>query len=230
MAKTLHITPIGTAEWAKVIEPGEAYERENPPEWTISLVLDPQDPEHAQFLAQIEDWYGELHGSNPPAERGWPFRDHKDENGNLDGLIDVRFKRNTVSAKGNAVPAPVIVDAKKNRWDPEVLIGNGSKVKVGFTYYGWTRNRRSGISLDLGAVQVLDLVPYEKPDPTEGFGEEEGYTLPQPAEADAFDAEPAPAPAGPVRRFGKAPNPAARPDNTPAWGSQAGDSDEEIPF
>jgi len=228
LAKTLHITPAGHAEWAKVIEPCDAYEKGNPPEWSVSLVLDPNnEPEHIKFLEQIEGWYAELHGSNPVAERGWPFRDHKID-GNPTGKISVNFKRNTISAKGNAVPAPVVVDAKKQRWDPEILIGNGSLVKIGFTFYGWTRNRRSGISLDLGAVQVIDLVPYEKPDPTEGFGEEEGFTLPTPAGADAFQEETAPAPA--PRRFGQTPNPAARPDNTRTWGSQTDDSDEEVPF
>lgn len=195
MAREIIVSPLGTAEWAKVIEPGEAYEEGNPPEWTIDLVLDPgRVGQHYDFIAQIEAWFSELHGAKARvAERGWPFRDHTDANKQPDGLTVVRFKRNTISKKGNQVPPPVIVDAKKRPWDRQLLIGNGSKIKIGFSYYGWERKGQFGISLDLAAVQVLDLVPYEAPDPTGVFAEEDGYELPEAQETAGFREEEAPA-------------------------------------
>ncbi|MEB3320158.1 MAG: hypothetical protein VKI63_04380 [Cyanobium sp.] len=214
MARQIIVSPAGSAEWAKVIEPGEPYEEGNPPEWTLDLVLDPGKlVAHYDFISQIEQWFQELHGSQAkPAEHGWPFKDHLDADKKPDGLTTVRFKRNTVSKKGNQVPGPVIVDAKKQPWDRELLIGNGSKVKVGFTYYGWERKGRFGISLDLAAVQVIDLVPYEAPDPTGAFGEEDGYVLPEPEETAGFKEETATAPIASRR------------------GPRPSGDDEEIPF
>lgn len=196
MAREIIISPLGVAEWAKVIEPGEAYEEGNPPEWTLDLVLDARnDPQHYDFITQIELWFKELHGDRARvAERGWPFRDHLGADKQPSGFTTVRFKRNTVSKKGNQVPPPVIIDAKKNPWNRQLLIGNGSKVKVGFTYYGWERKGQFGISLDLAAVQVIDLVPYETPDPTGAFGVEDGYELPEPQETAGFREEAPPTP------------------------------------
>lgn len=214
MAREIIVTPLGTAEWAKIIEPGDAYEEGNPPEWTLDLVLDPgKVAAHYDFIAQIETWFSELHGARARvAERGWPFRDHLDADKKPDGLTTVRFKRNTISKKGNAVPAPVIVDAKKKPWNRELLIGNGSKVKVGFTYYGWERKGQFGISLDLAAVQVIDLVPYEAPDPTGAFAEEDGYEVEEAQETAGFRDE------APTSGF------------LSSRGPRPGDSEEEVPF
>lgn len=213
MPKEIIVSPLGTAEWAKVIEPGDAYEEGNPPEWTLDLVLDPgKVAAHYDFISQIEQWFAELHGAKARvAERGWPFRDHLDAEKKADGLTTVRFKRNTISKKGNPIPAPVIVDAKKKPWNRELLIGNGSKVKVGFTYFGWERKGQFGISLDLAAVQVIDLVPYEAPDPTGGFDEEEGYEVEEAQETAGFREEAAPL----ASRRGPRPEP---------------ESEEEVPF
>lgn len=191
MPRQTIVSPLGTAEWAKVIEPGDAYEEGNPPEWTLDLVLDPgKVAAHYDFISQIEQWFAELHGSKATvADRGWPFRDHLDADKKPDGKTTVRFKRNTVSKKGNAVPAPVIVDAKKKPWNRELLIGNGSQVKVAFTYFGWERKGRYGISLDLAGLQVIDLVPYEAPDPTGAFAEEDGYEIEEPQETAVFKEE-----------------------------------------
>lgn len=215
MAKEIIVSPLGIAEWAKVIEPGDAYEEGNPPEWTLDLVLDPgKVAGDYDFISQIEQWFADLHGAKARvAERGWPFRDHQNSEKRADGLTTVRFKRNTISKRGNTVPPPVIVDAKKKPWNRELLIGNGSKVKVGFTYYGWERKGQFGISLDLAAVQVIDLVPYEAPDPTGAFAEEDGYEVEEAQETAGFRDE---APARPGFLSNRGPRP--------------GDSTEEVPF
>lgn len=214
MPKEIIVSPLGTAEWAKIIEPGDAYEEGNPPEWTLDLVLDPgKNAKHYDFISQIEQWFAELHGAKARvAERGWPFRDHLNAEKKPDGLTTVRFKRNTISKKGNPIPAPVIVDAKKKPWNRELLIGNGSQVKVGFTFFGWERKGQYGISLDLAAVQVIDLVPYEAPDPTGGFDEEEGYEVEEAQETAGFREE---TPAPLASRRGPRPEP---------------QEDEEVPF
>jgi hypothetical protein len=193
MARELLVSPLGEAEWAKVIQPGKGYEAADPDEWTIDLVLDPgKVPAHLDFIARLEFLMQEEHGKAKVAERGWPFRDHKEK----PGLVVVKFKRRTVTKKGNEVPPPVVIDARKQPWNGD-LIGNGSKVKVGFTVYGWDRKDGCGISLELVSLQVIDLVPFEQADPTSAFGEEDGYTVPE-AEATAGFVNEAPAAAAPT--------------------------------
>ena len=52
----------------------------------------------------------------------------------------------------------------------DVLVGNGSKVKVLYKPFEWKFAGKSGTSLDLQAVQVIDLVPYG-----EDFDVSDGY-------------------------------------------------------
>jgi hypothetical protein len=67
-------------------------------------------------------------------------------------------KEKLLGADGTKNPMPRLVDSAKNPID--VLVGNGSKVKVLYKAFDWTFAGKSGTSLDLQAVQVLDLVPY----------------------------------------------------------------------
>mgnify|MGYP003133714625 CR=1 FL=1 len=68
------------------------------------------------------------------------------------------FKRKVARADGTKNPMPRLVDSAKNPID--VLVGNGSKVKVLYKPFDWKFAGKSGTSLDLQAVQVIDLVPY----------------------------------------------------------------------
>ena len=65
-----------------------------------------------------------------------------DDRGNI-----VKFKRKVARADGTKNPI-------------DVLVGNGSKVKVLYKPFDWKFAGKSGTSLDLQAVQVIDLVPY----------------------------------------------------------------------
>ena len=66
---------------------------------------------------------------------------------------------------------PRLVDSAKNPID--VLVGNGSKVKVLYKPFDWKFAGKSGTSLDLQAVQVLDLVEYRSEDGAELLDGEE---------------------------------------------------------
>jgi hypothetical protein len=85
----------------------------------------------------------------------------------------LKFKRKVARADGTANPMPRLVDNLKNPLD--VLVGNGSQVKVLYKEFEWTFAGKSGRSLDLQAVQVIDLIPYgEDFDVTEGYVVENG--------------------------------------------------------
>ena len=87
--------------------------------------------------------------------------------------IDLAIDEETAeqfSAKGITVKEdePKLVDSSKNPID--VLVGNGSDVKVMFKEYDWNYAGKSGVGLDLQAVQVINLVPYgEEFDKVDGF-------------------------------------------------------------
>jgi len=55
--------------------------------------------------------------------------------------------------------APEVKDAQK-RTMINTLIGNGSEVNVLYSTYEWEFKGRSGVSADLRAIQVTNLVPY----------------------------------------------------------------------
>ena len=88
--------------------------------------------------------------------------------------IDLAIDEETAeqfSAKGITVKEDErgkLVDSSKNPID--VLVGNGSDVKVMFKEYDWNYAGKSGVGLDLQAVQVINLVPYgEEFDKVDGF-------------------------------------------------------------
>jgi len=70
------------------------------------------------------------------------------------------FKRKPVTAKGNHLPAPTVVDENKHGWDNAVMIGNGSQVKVAYSTYEHQATDKYGLGKSLDAVQVLNLVVY----------------------------------------------------------------------
>ena len=70
--------------------------------------------------------------------------------------------------------APAVVDSKLNPLPKSVLIGNGSDVKVKTTIAHIDNKFGKFTVLNLNAVQVLNLVPYESKK-LDGLEEEEGF-------------------------------------------------------
>ena len=80
--------------------------------------------------------------------------------------------------------APAVYDSHKNLWPAGELIGNCSLVKVAFSAWGWEdKFGKKGVSLSLEALQVLDLVAYERTAPADAFGVENGYVVDTPADS-----------------------------------------------
>lgn len=63
-----------------------------------------------------------------------------------------------VTAK--AVRPPRVMDASKRLWD-DTIIGNGSTIKISAKPYDWTYKGKSGVSLGLNQLMVVNLVEYE---------------------------------------------------------------------
>jgi len=81
---------------------------------------------------------------------------------NDDDVYEYKFKRNVDKKKAGAVvgenPPPRVVDAGKNTFNG--IIGNGSIVNVQFAPFAWEYKGKKGLSADLQAIQIVDLVAY----------------------------------------------------------------------
>lgn len=79
--------------------------------------------------------------------------------------VTVKQAEDAKDARGTYVTlksvfAPNVVDANGNTFDG--TIGNGSKINVATHVYEWKFKNKSGMSLGLDEVQVIDLVEYEE--------------------------------------------------------------------
>lgn len=178
-------TPVGQAYWAKCFEPEEdRFEEGKPRYWSISWAKDQGDKETLALMEKIEEEFVRIHGdAGRLSKNAWPFKEQNDKEGNPTGLMEFRFKKNETTKKGKMLQAPAVYDSHKNLWPAGELIGNGSLVKVAFSAWGWEdKFGKKGISLSFEALQVLDLVPYERTAPADAFGVENGYVIDTPAE------------------------------------------------
>ena len=124
----------GTAYWASVITPNTKFDADGV--WTIDVGnLDDLNKKKAQ-------------------KDGLTVKNKGDEKEDF-----VTIKRKVRNAKGNLNRQPNVVDANKTLIT-ETMIGNGSKVNVLYEPFEWNFGGKTGVSADLRAVQVTELVPY----------------------------------------------------------------------
>ena len=123
----------GTAYWAAVVSPNTTFD---PHCWEIN-VCNLSD----ETRAMVE-------------EDGLDIKNKGDERGDF-----VTVKRKLLRKDGGTNDAPKVVDADNSPMH-NTLIGNGSLVNVKYRPYAWSYSNRNGVSADLMAVQVVDLVEY----------------------------------------------------------------------
>lgn len=195
MAKPLIVTPLMEFQWAKVFEPEDSMEAGKPRAWSIDGILHMNDGATLDFVTMLETQFQTLNGAGARADKnGWPWKEETDASGAATGRLVFRFRRNETSQRGKTLPPPVIVDAKRQPWPADQLIGNGSKGKIAFDPYGWdspTGRGAKGMSLWLNMVQVIEFVPYVVATAEDVFAEEEGYSAPTAAETPFQDEAPA---------------------------------------
>tara|TARA_R100001460_G_scaffold24607_1_gene49421 strand:+ start:399 stop:836 length:438 start_codon:yes stop_codon:yes gene_type:complete len=127
----------GIAYWANVTTPNTRFE----PVYTVDLVVD------ESIATDFES-------------KGFRVKDLVINDEKIGKAITIKRKVN--GANGMVRNAPKLVDANKNPID--VLVGNGSRVKVQFNE--WEVENKFGTfkGLDFQAMQVLDLVSYKSGD------------------------------------------------------------------
>jgi hypothetical protein len=72
----------------------------------------------------------------------------------------VTLKASAENKDGSTRSGPKVLDADKNEIPEDILVGNGSDVKVVSHVYEWKFKGKSGTSLGLDTVQVTNLIPY----------------------------------------------------------------------
>ncbi len=72
----------------------------------------------------------------------------------------VTLKASATLKDGTERKGPKILDIDKNEIPEDILIGNGSDVKVITHAFSWKFKGKTGTSLGLDTVQVLNLVQY----------------------------------------------------------------------
>jgi hypothetical protein len=124
----------GTAYWAAITNPNTTFDSDGV--WSVDVAnLD------KKALDSIKN-------------DGLSIKNKGDDRGDF-----ITIKRKVRRKDGSLNRAPDLVDGQK-RTMTNTLIGNGSKVNVHYTTYEWEFKGRPGVSADLRAVQVTELVPY----------------------------------------------------------------------
>jgi len=191
MAKNILVLE-GTALWAKVFEPDTKF---NPlGDYSINLQMPV-----AQSVAMSEQLEGIVQAKFKEAVKDDPRlkntlttqevcqpvfdRDTGDDTGN----VEFKFKLKAKVQRRDGThyeQQPAVLDSKKVPMSNDILIGNGSRVKVAFepVPYVMASTKKAGVSLRLKAVQVIDLVEYGN-SVASVFDEEDGFVAPPPSEA-----------------------------------------------
>ena len=124
----------GSAYWASIVSPNTTFDSDGV--WSVDV--------------------GNLDKKNLGIAKddGIEIKNKGDDRGDF-----VTIKRRVRRKDGGMNKAPEVKDAQK-RTMINTLIGNGSEVNVLYSTYEWEFKGRSGVSADLRAIQVTNLVPY----------------------------------------------------------------------
>jgi hypothetical protein len=181
MSNKTFVTPKGTARWPKINKPDTKFDEDGV--YTVDLILEGKDSEALiEQITKIRDeGYKEFCTKEKKAKlklADLPFKAEEDDAGNETGRTVFRFK---LKAKGKSKDGSkydrkvAIFDAKGKPTKAEVWGGSG--IKVSYEPRPWfVAMHGVGVSLQLRAVQIIDLVTKGSGDSKSfGFGEEDGY-------------------------------------------------------
>ena len=173
-------SPRGFMQWCKVLRPDTKFD----PDGMFSVALYVPETDAAKMMADIDvaiDAEADKARTQKP-DKEIAFAQKPYKRVELEGEVFYKFK-----FKQSAVVRPKgkpeynvsigVFDAKKNHWDKDTLIGNGSEGKVTYSIYPWNvASLGIGATLKLKGLQVLKLEPYENAAESL-FEEEDGYSI-----------------------------------------------------
>ena len=153
-------TPVVEVQWCKLLgEPRiNKFEPKKPPTWSIEIVLDNSNPEHMDWVETIENKYDELLPGKKKSAHWCPVKPHKDEPRKK---MTCRFKLPQFTFKdGNTSEGPTVFNKDGSLWPEKQLIGNGSKMRIGFDIWAWggESTTGAGLTLQCRAAQVVEWI------------------------------------------------------------------------
>ncbi|MCT4535787.1 hypothetical protein [Halodesulfovibrio sp.] len=172
-------TPKGEGKWIKTVKPDTKFKEDG--EYSVKLVLDPEDPEHVEFMAELDARLDEavahLTRNMKPAMAKRitvkkPYLEELDEEKEETGMLEAAFKAYATFPDGKPVKIGHY-DGRGKKMTP-VLAANGSLVKVHYwirSYYN-AKDKEIGLSLKLKNIQIIELVEVGG---DAGFGDEGGF-------------------------------------------------------
>lgn len=186
MAKNLKVIE-GTAMWAKVFEPDTKFNPDGDYSINIQMPLADSANMSEQLEEIVQAKFNEAIKDDPRLKNTLTTQSvcqpvYDRETGDDTGNVEFKFKLKAKVRKRDGTyyeQSPAVLDSKKVPMSKDLLIGNGSRVKVAFEPipYVMPSTKKAGVSLRLKAVQVLDLVEYGN-SATSVFDEEDGYVAP----------------------------------------------------
>jgi len=179
LTNEIHTTQLGKCEWAHILKAQTKFDSDGI--YSIKLILGEVDAEPIKDLVRHSaEAHHQLETQMGHSVAGWalpPWTFDKETS-----VYKFNFKQKAIGKPKNEEPFPIsidVFDAKINPWPKDVLIGNGSLVKVAFTLYSWNSAAQNGVgvTLQLKAVQVVNHIPYEHETRDYGFQLEEGVDM-----------------------------------------------------
>ena len=170
MANGLMRTPVCEVQWCTLVGPPR-QNRIDPtkaPTWEVEAVLHRNNEIEMDFTRHVFELYKQHHGDKNKHLHWCPVKDDKKDK----EIVLVRFKIKQFKFRdGNLSEGPKVYDNEGHMWPNNVLIGNGSKMRIGFDVYAWTAPSGSGITLQPKGAQVIEyLAAPEAPGSFESFG------------------------------------------------------------
>ena len=116
-------------------------------------------------------------GKAPKRSDNPMFYDETGEDGNATGFVVFKLRvKNKLRKDGKLWDRqPLMIDAKKNDFDPSIAIWGGTKYRVQVEIYEWVNSGKKGVSLQPLIVQILDLKTGDGSGDRSAFDEEDGY-------------------------------------------------------
>jgi hypothetical protein len=182
MPKELIKTPVGEVRWFKLTGAARPnkFDPTKAPGWSTDFILDNTNPDHQQFLLELEEQFSALHGAAKKHSKAFPWGplEDKDRDGKVtrdNSKTVIRFKATQFSRNdGTTSEGPRLMDSAKNPWDHNKELANGSKVIIAFNIYAWQSPTGAGITLEPKAVMVVDYIPFDRVDAADLFDEVPG--------------------------------------------------------
>lgn len=182
----------GSAQWAKVFEPDTKFNPLGDYSINIQMTAAEAAPMCERLEQIVQGKFQEAVKEKPPLKNTLTTQEvcsvvYDRDTGDDTGNVEFKFKLKAKVQKRDGTyyeQSPAVLDAKKQPIPKDMLIGNGSKVKVAFEPipYVMLSTKKVGVSLRLKAVQVIDLVEYGNK-ATSVFDEEDGFVAPPVNEA-----------------------------------------------